>query len=1020
MKDWRRAILRILLFGIVLCSVDKSLIPLVKAYQPEDDLSAQVETIFTQLSAAERMGQLFIVTFDGTEAPQNSHVAQLIRDYRIGGVWLQAQNKIGGEQSAQVSQMKGLISQLQTLTHQVPTFIVSSTLTTTATSSNLITHARQSLITPTNIVSQVTPLSVTPIPLFISIDHEGNGPPYTLLTSELSELPSQMTLGATWNPEYTLTAGRVAGQELSSLGINMLFGPVLDVVDKPRVDLGLTVGVRTFGGDPYWVGKHGLAYITGIHEGSVGKLLTIAKHFPGAGGIDRRLNQEVPTIQKSLVQLQQIELAPFYAVTNIDDHPAEAITDGLMTAHIRYRGLQGNIRELTQPISLDTQRLPIILSSSNLAPWRENGGLVVSGPLGSEALVKTYRVDENDSFPAKRIALDAFLAGNDILLLSDFGLPNDDQDQFENIVATITFFQDRYETDPDFQHLVDQAVRRILRAKFKIYNDFSLETVTRPPSVPSDLTASEESINDILPNAVTLIDPGPAEIAERIPSPPLRDEEILIFTDDRQIQACAGCEAIYLLDPDIFAQKIINRYGPSASDQISPEQISSFTFSDLTNAFNDNVNTDDGSNVTNIRVRRLLRQANWLIFVMLDIDEENYPSSGAVKQFLRSNVVDLRDKKIIVFAFDAPYYLGNTEVSLLTAYYGLYGKTQKHIETAVRLLFKEFEAIGKSPVNIDAVAYNLISALEPDPDQVITIDIHKETSEAAIDENVTSTSTPEPPSEEAAKALDLQIEVGDRLTLQTGLILDKNGNPVPDNTLISFNLAFPGETLRLAPIIVGTIDGIAKTTISVDREGVLEITAESGRANRSTKYILGGPNPIVENPPSPVPDTPTLTPSPTHTLIPSPTLYVTPTPTASATSTPLPRPPTPQIAMLTFEDLIYSLFALGLLGGIIFGFLMPTKIPLENRVWPVLIAFAAGLVGYVLYGILAVQWVDTDFVAQFVRSNSRIHWLVPLGTVLFALGSLGLIYIGYGLTKLYRHSIKDRLTKQEENQPETE
>ena len=295
---------------------------------------------------------------------------------------------------------------------------------------------------------------------------------------ELTEVPSNMTLGATWDTNYAYQTGLIVGKQLSTLGVNMVFGPMLDVVDKPRPDLGNTIGVRSFGGDPYWVGNMGRAYIQGLHVGSADKIQIIAKHFPGAGGIDRPLNQDIPTIQKSLVQLQQNELAPFYEVTTVDDADTGAKIDGLMTAHIRYRGLQGNIRELTQPISLDTQKLPLILLSPEIAPWHQQGGLVVSGPLGAPALVKAYQTD-TDVFPARRIALDAFLAGNDILLLDGFSAPDSMNEQFNNIMWILSFFEDTYQNDPDFQQLVDTAVKKILKAKLTMYDDFSIEKVQK-------------------------------------------------------------------------------------------------------------------------------------------------------------------------------------------------------------------------------------------------------------------------------------------------------------------------------------------------------------------------------------------------------------------------------------------------------------------------------------------------------------------------------------------------------------
>ena len=44
-------------------------------------------------------------------------------------------------------------------------------------------------------------------------------------------------------------------------------------------------------------------------------MAVIVKHFPGLGGSDRPIEEEVATIRKSLDELQQVDLAPFFTVT---------------------------------------------------------------------------------------------------------------------------------------------------------------------------------------------------------------------------------------------------------------------------------------------------------------------------------------------------------------------------------------------------------------------------------------------------------------------------------------------------------------------------------------------------------------------------------------------------------------------------------------------------------------------------------------------------------------------------------
>ncbi len=1002
----------ILLNIIILCAIILGLTGntslSVTAQEPEVTFSPEVEAIFQRLSPAERVGQLFMVTYAGTDTADESYIAQLIRDYRVGGVYLQPSNKptVTDGNDPRLA-IQTVVNHLQSFAYQPrQTVVITSTVVTesqpvvtpTAALSATATLAPTEAVTSTEVVTQTVKTPTTSVPLFIAVDHEGDGYPYTLLSPELPDVPSGMALGATWNPDYATQVGTIVGQELAALGVNMLFGPVLDVVDKPNLETTGVAGVRAFGSDPYWVGKMGRAYIKGIHTGSQNAVLTIAKHFPGAGGIDRQLNQDIPTIQKLLGQLQLVEMAPFFAVTAIDSAAAAEITDGLMTAHIRYRGLQGNIRDLTKPISLDPQNLPQILAS--LAPWRTTGGLIVSGPLGVPAVTKTYKATEQ-TFPARRIALDAFLAGSDVLLLDNFGAAKDNQTQFNHIITAIEFFQDKYETDPVFQQRVDTSVRRIIQAKLKIYKNFNSPQVMRTPKNMDDLPETPDTLLDIVKNGITLIYPDPNELADRIPSPPLPDERILIFTDDRQARLCDTCADFYVIAPDALQNAILNRYGPDASDQINPGQIASYTFTELANALSKNPKTLNKNQEISLQLNR----ADWIVFNMLDVDETRYPSSIAVKQFLRESAIDLRDKKIIVLAFDAPYYLDNTEVSILTAYYGIYNKTPEHIEAAARLLFKEFSPQGHAPVNIDAVEYKIPDMLEPDPEQVIILDYQKELAENATPEP-SPTVTTEPVGEGTPQPVEVSIEAGDRLLIYTGVILDKLGNPVPDNTLVSFNRSYPKEGLELAPLIVPTINGVAQTVITVDREGTMEITAASGDATRSGKIVIEGPTITIETP------IPTETPVPTPTPLPTPTATATLPPTPSPTDTPVAAVPTvisgaaspPQPASLVFTDLYLSVLVLIVVGVMIVRLFTPVGIPLEARLWPALVAAALGLTGYVLYGIFAIQLSQVEILGGWVRYNTQWHWLTPLVTMIFALMGLVGVLLAKRIKQLYKES----------------
>jgi beta-N-acetylhexosaminidase len=164
-------------------------------------------------------------------------------------------------------------------------------------------------LTGTTPITGTLPMEPGPyIPLLIALDHEGDGYPYTRLTNGFTALPNNMALGATWDEANAQAVGQIVGRELSAVGVNVLFGPSLDVLSNPRPTLKGDLGTRIFGGDPYWVGKMGQAYIRGVHEGSEGRVATVAKHFPGHGGSDRRADEEVSSWLPSLPSLPLMRL----------------------------------------------------------------------------------------------------------------------------------------------------------------------------------------------------------------------------------------------------------------------------------------------------------------------------------------------------------------------------------------------------------------------------------------------------------------------------------------------------------------------------------------------------------------------------------------------------------------------------------------------------------------------------------------------------------------------------------------
>ena len=212
--------------------------------------------LLTRLSPEEKIGQLFLVTFDGTDIGEESQIYDLVNNYHISGVMLKRENDNFSGPENIIESTYGLITGLQ----------------------NLEWEAKSTLINSGDdvVINDF-------IPLFIGISQAGDLYPYDQILSGLTPIPSQMAIGAGWDTSLAEESGAILGEELSDLGFNLFFGPSLDVLDITYSEGGDDLGVRTFGGDSFWVGEMGKAYVKGLHEGSYNRLAVIAKNFPGRG-----------------------------------------------------------------------------------------------------------------------------------------------------------------------------------------------------------------------------------------------------------------------------------------------------------------------------------------------------------------------------------------------------------------------------------------------------------------------------------------------------------------------------------------------------------------------------------------------------------------------------------------------------------------------------------------------------------------------------------------------------------------
>ena len=133
-----------------------------------------VEQLLSQMSVEEKVGQLFLVTFVGNDLSEESDIVELVTQYHVGGVVLLAANENftnNEDTPRQVAELTRKLQEWAFVASQPPQASNEGTATPTPTQTGQF------------------------IPLFIAVDHEGDGYPYTRITGGVTALPNNMALG---------------------------------------------------------------------------------------------------------------------------------------------------------------------------------------------------------------------------------------------------------------------------------------------------------------------------------------------------------------------------------------------------------------------------------------------------------------------------------------------------------------------------------------------------------------------------------------------------------------------------------------------------------------------------------------------------------------------------------------------------------------------------------------------------------------------------------------------------------
>ena len=138
--------------------------------------------------------------------------------------------------------------------------------------------------------------------------------------------PDNLAAGTAGEVAFAKRQGLIEGRELRRLGVDVSFGPVLDVLTERYSP---NIGIRSYGKDPELVARFGAARIEGLQASGVS---ACAKHFPGKGHAPVDAHLGLPVIDSDWGDMHAVHLVPFMAAM-------AAGVDCLMTSHPLYPNL---------------------------------------------------------------------------------------------------------------------------------------------------------------------------------------------------------------------------------------------------------------------------------------------------------------------------------------------------------------------------------------------------------------------------------------------------------------------------------------------------------------------------------------------------------------------------------------------------------------------------------------------------------------------------------------------------------
>ena len=256
--------------------------------------------------------------------------------------------------------------------------------------------------------------------------------------------PIPLGQAATWNPELVESGARIAAIEATVTGIRWTFAPMIDISRDPRWGR----IAESCGEDPYLTSVMGVAMVKGFQGDDLtdpSSMAACAKHFIGYGAAEAGKDYNTTWIPEHL--LREVYLPPFEAL-------ARAGVASFMCSFNDINGVPASGNEFLNKKILRGE-------------WNYNGVLVSDWASITEMITHGYCANLKDAAEkAINVGVDMDMEG----------------------YAYIGHLKELVQSGAVSEKIVDEAVRKVLRLKFKLGlfdNPYSKEQA-KPPYYTAD------------------------------------------------------------------------------------------------------------------------------------------------------------------------------------------------------------------------------------------------------------------------------------------------------------------------------------------------------------------------------------------------------------------------------------------------------------------------------------------------------------------------------------------------------